>query len=77
MLEKINGTIDNISDMNLQIAAAAEEQSATSEEINRNTTSIRDISNDVGGAIQRQVENAERMKNKVNEQDQLLNQFKV
>ncbi|MCT7655699.1 methyl-accepting chemotaxis protein [Oceanimonas sp. NS1] len=47
VLSRIREAIAQINDMNLQIATAAEEQSATSEEINQNTTNIRDISQDV------------------------------
>ncbi len=76
-LEIIRVAILEISDMNLQIAAAAEEQSATSEEINRNTTNIRDISQDVATGAQQQVKHAELMRDQMGKQDQQLNQFKV
>lgn len=76
-LEIIRNAIIQISDMNLQIAAAAEEQSATSEEINRNTTNIRDISQDVSNGALEQVKYAQLMKQQVDEQDTQLNKFKV
>tara|TARA_R110001583_G_scaffold16561_15_gene67866 strand:- start:1532 stop:3439 length:1908 start_codon:yes stop_codon:yes gene_type:complete len=76
-LESIRSAILNISDMNLQIAAAAEQQSATSEEINRNTTNIRDISQDVSNGVLEQVEYAKLMKRQVGEQGNQLNKFKV
>jgi methyl-accepting chemotaxis protein len=76
-LETIRGAIVQISDMNLQIAAAAEQQSATSEEINRNTTNIRDISQDVSNGALQQVQYAQTMKQQVEEQDKQLNKFKV
>jgi len=76
-LETIRGAIVQISDMNLQIAAAAEQQSATSEEINRNTTNIRDISQDVSNGALQQVEYTQTMKQQVEEQDKQLNKFKV
>jgi len=76
-LEKIRNSIAQISDMNLQIAAAAEQQSATTEEINRNTTNIRDISQDVSEGALQQVKCAQLMKQQVQEQDKQLTQFKV
>lgn len=76
-LETIRGAIVQISDMNLQIAAAAEQQSATSEEINRNTTNIRDISQDVSNGASQQVQYTQTMKQQVEEQDKQLNKFKV
>jgi len=42
-LESITKTVSAIQAMNQQIAAAAEEQSATAEEINRSILSVRDI----------------------------------
>ena len=44
-LQAISGAISNIEGMNLQIAAATEEQSATAAELNRNLGSIVEISN--------------------------------
>ncbi|WP_028865469.1 methyl-accepting chemotaxis protein [Psychromonas aquimarina] len=77
MLATIQSAIVQINDMNLQIAAAAEEQSATSEEINRNTTNIRDITQDVSNGAHEQVKHAELMRDQVGEQDDQLNNFKV
>ena len=76
-LETIRSAIIQISDMNLQIAAAAEQQSATSEEINRNTNNIRDISQDVSSGAQQQVQYTQTMKQQVQNQDAILNKFKV
>ncbi|MCE0556822.1 MULTISPECIES: methyl-accepting chemotaxis protein [unclassified Motilimonas] len=76
-LDVIRAAIVQINDMNLQIAAAAEQQSATSEEINRNTTNIRDISQDVSNGALEQVNHCQAMTQQVSEQDTLLSQFKV
>ncbi|MFO6425251.1 methyl-accepting chemotaxis protein [Motilimonas sp. KMU-193] len=76
-LDVIRSAILQINDMNLQIAAAAEQQSATSEEINRNTTNIRDISQDVSNGALEQVNHCRAMEQQVSEQDKLLSQFKV
>jgi methyl-accepting chemotaxis protein len=77
MLARIRESIGRINDMNLQIATAAEEQSATSEEINRNTTNIRDISDAVAGGAEQQVLQCAAMVEQVGRQDRLLGQFKV
>ena len=76
-LESIRSAIVKISDLNLQIAAAAEQQSATTEEINSNTTNIRDICQDVSNGVREQVQHAQLMKQQVGEQDTQLNKFKV
>ncbi len=44
-LNKITDAVDSITEMSLQIATAAEEQSAVSDEINRNIVNISDASN--------------------------------
>ena len=46
-LQKIHGAIQHISDMNMQIVSAAEEQSLVAEEINNNTVKIKDLSTQV------------------------------
>jgi len=76
-LEAIHSAVVEINDMNLQIASAAEQQSATAEEINRNTANIRDISQKVSNGAQLQVQHTQLMKQQVSEQDAQLNQFKV
>jgi len=46
-LSSISAAINQITEMNLQIASAAEEQSLVAEEVNRNTTNIKDLSQKV------------------------------
>ncbi len=77
LLESVGEAIARISDMNLQIAAAAEQQSATTEEINRNTCNIRDISQLVAAGAQQQVRQCGLMVEQVVQQDQLLGRFNV
>ncbi|BBH46489.1 methyl-accepting chemotaxis protein [Pseudomonas sp. KU43P] len=76
-LDRIREAIQRINDMNLQIAAAAEQQSVTSEEINRNTTTIRDISLAVSGSADKQVAQCSVMVEHVGQQDRLLSRFKI
>jgi methyl-accepting chemotaxis protein len=76
-LEAIRLSINEINDMTVQIAAAAEEQSATSNEINRNTTNIRDISQSVSDAAQGQSVLCDTMVEITVEQARSLDKFKV
>ncbi|MBL1378565.1 methyl-accepting chemotaxis protein [Zobellella iuensis] len=77
VLARIRQAISHINDMNLQIATAAEEQSATSEEINQNTTNIRDISQDVASGAIAQVKQCQSMLEQMQRQNNLLGEFKV
>ncbi|ART83321.1 chemotaxis protein [Oceanisphaera profunda] len=77
VLARIRDAITRINDMNLQIATAAEEQSATSEEINQNTTNIRDISQDVATGAIAQVKFCQAMLEQMQQQNKLLGGFKV
>ncbi|OXS16039.1 chemotaxis protein [Zobellella denitrificans] len=77
VLARIRQAISHINDMNLQIATAAEEQSATSEEINQNTTNIRDISQDVASGAIAQVRHCQAMLEQMQRQHSLLGEFKV
>ena len=63
-LNAITRSVGTISDLNTQIASAAEEQSSTAEEINRNVTNIRDVANETRTSIehvQQAVEQQERL----------------
>ncbi|NIB40950.1 methyl-accepting chemotaxis protein [Pseudomaricurvus alkylphenolicus] len=68
-LRSIAERITRISDMNYQVAAATEEQSQTTEEINRNVTLIADHSRTTGEAVVQCNELCTRL----NQQAQLLN----
>ncbi len=52
-LGAITAAVSTIDDMNLQIAAAAEEQTATAEEINRSVNGIRDTASSAGQTVTR------------------------
>lgn len=76
-LENIQAAITRINDMNLQIATAAEEQSATTLEINRNTSNIRDLSFKLANVASQQVEQYDLMLESIQKQNSLLQRFKV
>ncbi|MGL4829095.1 MAG: methyl-accepting chemotaxis protein, partial [Vibrio sp.] len=76
-LQRIRSAIQRISDMNMQIASAAEEQSLVAEEINANTVKIKDLSTQVADAAAGASIAMEVQTENVREQDSLLNKFIV
>ncbi|WP_117233166.1 methyl-accepting chemotaxis protein [Vibrio maerlii] len=76
-LERIRVSIQHISDMNIHIATAAEQQSLVAEEINSNTVKIKDISVQVSDAAINANEAMQQQNENVNKQNQLLNKFIV
>ncbi|MDV5168453.1 methyl-accepting chemotaxis protein [Photobacterium rosenbergii] len=76
-LVRISGAIQQINDMNLQIASAAEEQSLVAEEINTNTLNIKELSVQVSDAAAAADQALEEQINKVREQDSIMNKFVV
>ena len=76
-LHNIRDRISEISEMNMQIASAAQQQSVTSEEVNRNTGKIRDISQSVVETAGLQVSHYQTTAEQVDKQEQILGQFKV
>ncbi|SHO55832.1 methyl-accepting chemotaxis protein [Vibrio quintilis] len=76
-LQKIRQAIQQINDMNMQIAAAAEEQSLVAEEINSNMVNIKDISERIGSSTEESRESTRQQVEKVHQQEQLLNKFIV
>ncbi|MGB1239750.1 MAG: methyl-accepting chemotaxis protein, partial [Pseudomonadales bacterium] len=77
ILSNIRTSIADINNMTISIATAAEQQSATSEEINRNTTNIRDISQSVSDQAKSQAQLCNTLVDYSDQQDDLLKQFKV
>jgi methyl-accepting chemotaxis protein len=76
-LLSITQAVENILDVNTQIASAAEEQSATTEEINRNINNIQSIAEQTAtGAEQTAASSNELNQLSVQLQD-LVRQFKV
>ncbi|WP_446739786.1 methyl-accepting chemotaxis protein [Pseudomonas sp. TH49] len=76
-LSRITAAVDQINEMNLQIASAAEEQSSVSDEVGRNISAIRDVTQ----AVSDQAEETARLSQQLNKgaelQHNLLKGFKV
>jgi len=76
-LQRISESINRITDMNLQIAAAAEEQSLVAEDINSNTIKIKDLSVEEVNSAQQTNSSMQTQSNNVAEQNKVLNTFIV
>ncbi|MGX1925543.1 methyl-accepting chemotaxis protein [Vibrio sp. NH-7] len=76
-LQRIRDAIQRITDMNMQIASAAEEQSLVAEEINANTVKIKDLSTQVADAAENANIAMQVQTENVREQDNILNKFIV
>jgi len=75
--ELISESIRQITDMNLQIASAAEEQSQVAEEMNRNTSNIRDLSQQVMDNASQTNKTMINQVKQVGDQESILGQFIV
>lgn len=69
--------IDQITEMNIQIASAAEEQSAVSEEINKNITAIRDVTGRLVEQANQSAAVSESLNELANNQQKLMGSFRV
>ncbi|GLO62998.1 methyl-accepting chemotaxis protein [Vibrio sp. MACH09] len=76
-LDIIRDAIRNITDMTLQIASAAEEQSLVAEEINGNTMNIKDLSLQVAEGAKASANDMQAQGENINEQNQILDKFIV
>ncbi|MDU9392305.1 methyl-accepting chemotaxis protein [Pseudomonas sp. zfem002] len=76
-LQRIGGAVAVITDMNLQIASAAEEQSAVAEEINGNVAGIRDVTESLSGQAQASAQISRSLNQVANQQQNLMEQFRV
>ncbi|MES2821459.1 MAG: methyl-accepting chemotaxis protein [Pseudomonadota bacterium] len=76
-LHRIGEAVTVITDMNLQIASAAEEQSAVAEEITRNVASIRDVTESLAGQADESARVSQSLNRLANHQQELMDHFKV
>ncbi|NTY90414.1 methyl-accepting chemotaxis protein [Pseudomonas putida] len=76
-LAKIGEAIALIGDMNLQIASAAEEQSAVAEEVNRNVSAIRTVTETLTEQANESAHISSQLNSLASHQKQLMDQFKV
>ena len=76
-LRQIGDAVTVISDMNLQIASAAEEQSAVAEEINNNVATIRDVTESLSEQANESARVSQSLNSLANQQQSLMDQFQV
>ncbi|PWU30395.1 methyl-accepting chemotaxis protein [Pseudomonas sp. RW407] len=76
-LEAITRTVSGIQSMNQQIAAAAEQQSAVAEEINRSVLSVRDISEQTAAASEETAASSVELARLGNELQGLVGRFRL
>ena len=76
-LQRVGEAVAVISDMNLQIASAAEEQSAVAEEVNRNVAGIRDVTESLSGQADESARISQALNRLANQQQALMEQFRV
>ncbi|MDY6943270.1 MAG: methyl-accepting chemotaxis protein [Pseudomonadota bacterium] len=77
VLNAIAGAVATIKEMNTHIASAAEQQSAVSEEINRNVATINQISEQTAAGAEQTTEAANELARLGSELQQLVGQFKI
>ena len=76
-LQQIGNAVTVITDMNLQIASAAEEQSAVAEEINNNVATIRDVTESLSEQANESARVSQSLNTLANQQQTLMDQFRV
>lgn len=76
-LQSITGVVDNIMSMNMQIASAAEEQSSTAEEINRNIVNISEVAQETAGGSQQTASASDELARLASDLQSQVAKFKV
>ena len=76
-LGKSSDAVTVISDMNLQIASAAEQQSAVAEEVNRNVSAIRTVTETLTGQATESAAISSQLNALASQQMKLMDQFRV
>ncbi|HWD30534.1 MAG TPA: methyl-accepting chemotaxis protein [Pseudomonas sp.] len=76
-LDRISEAVTVISDMNLQIASAAEQQSAVAEEVNRNVSAIRGVTETLTGQAAESAQVSSQLNTLSSQQMALMDQFRV
>ena len=76
-LNVIAGEVGTINDMNMQIATAAEEQTAVAEEINRNITTISDIADTTAADAQQTSQISDELVRLAAELNRLVSRFRL
>ena len=76
-LRRIGEAVNVITDMNLQIASAAEQQSAVAEEVNRNVASIRDVTESLSGQAEESARISQALNHLASHQHGLMTQFRT
>ncbi|MGK0442765.1 MAG: methyl-accepting chemotaxis protein [Pseudohongiellaceae bacterium] len=77
VLNSIALLINKINDMNIQIASASEQQSATAEEINQNVIVVKNISEKSATNAEATVESSEELASLAHSLDGIVTQFKI
>ena len=76
-LDAIAGAVAEINGMNIQIASAAEEQSAVAEEVNRNVIVINDVAEQNAEAVNQITGSSEELSRMAISLQEMIAQFKV